>query len=222
MPVRVVLLDDDERYRGRLVERLAFAPNVSVVADVGSAADFFDAFGRPESVADVALIDIELRGESGIDVADRLSAAFPAVGILMLTVFEDDTHVLGAIQAGASGYLLKDTTVDVLAAAIQEVHDGGVPLSRGIARRILGLVGKPAPPHPSGTDDGEALSSRERELLEHVVRGETEAEIAARLGISPHTVRTHVKNIYRKLRVRSRAAAVRLAFERGLVSQSRG
>lgn len=221
MSARVVLLDDDERYRGRLVERLAFAPDVSVVADVGSAADFFDVIERADPAADVALIDIELRGESGIDVADRLSAACPTIGILMLTVFEDDAHVLQAIQAGASGYLLKDTTVDVLVAAVHEVKDGGVPLSRSIARRILGLVARPVPHMPIATHDGEALSSRERELLEHVVRGETESEIAGRLGISPHTVRTHVKNIYRKLRVRSRAAAVRLAFERGLVDPMR-
>jgi DNA-binding NarL/FixJ family response regulator len=220
MPVRVVLLDDDERYRGRLVERLAFAPDVSVVADVGSGADFFDVMEGAKPAPDVALIDIELRGESGIDVADRLSAECPSVGILMLTVFEDDRHVLQAIQAGASGYLLKDTSVGVLAGAIHEVHEGGVPLSRGIARRILGLAGTAIVQPSSAADDTEALSGRERELLEHVVLGETEAEIAGRLGISPHTVRTHVKNIYRKLRVRSRAAAVRLAFERGLVRQA--
>lgn len=219
MPIRVVLLDDDDRYRRRLVERLAFAPAVRVVADVPSPTAFFDVVERLTPPPDVALIDIGLQDASGIDVADRLSATRPGLGILMLTVFEDDTHVLQAIQAGASGYLLKDTPLDALAAAIQEVHDGGVPLSRVIARRILGLVGKPLSHLNTARAESEVLSVRERELLEHIVRGETEMEIAERLSISLHTVRTHVKNIYRKLRVRSRAAAVRLAFEQGLVDQ---
>jgi DNA-binding NarL/FixJ family response regulator len=221
MPIRVLLLDDDQQFRRRLVERLGFAPTVSVVADVGSPAELFDIMDRLSPPADVALIDIGLGDASGIDVADRLTTRQPGLGVLMLTVFEDDAHVLEAIRAGASGYLLKDTRVEALTEAIREVHDGGVPLSRSIAKRILGLVGRPpAVARAAGTAAGE-LSTRERELLEHVVMGGTESEIAGRLGISPHTVRTHIKSIYVKLRVRSRAAAVRTAFERGLIDPRR-
>jgi DNA-binding NarL/FixJ family response regulator len=218
MTIRVILLDDDDRYRQRLVDRLGFAPTLSVVADASTPAQFFDLLSRLSPPPAVALVDIGLDHSSGIDVADQLSEAHPEMGIIMLTVFEDDAHLLGAIQAGASGYLLKDTPVDALAAAITEVAEGGVPLSRSIARRILTLAGRPragiARVLPPGAD---TLSARERELLEHVVSGDKETAIAARLGISPHTVRTHIKNIYRKLRVTSRAAAVRFALEQGLV-----
>ena len=141
----------------------------------------------------------------------------------MFTVFEAEDTVLGAIQAGASGYLLKDAPVETIVRAIREVHEGGVPLSRSVARRLLGVLGRPVPPPvpapPPLAGDRDDLSPREIELLERIVMGETEHVIAAHLDISPHTVRTHVKNIYRKLRVRTRAAAVRLAYERGLIGR---
>jgi len=217
MPIRVVLLEDDRIFRQRLRERLAFTPEVSVVADAGDPAGFFAVIALLSDPPDVALVDIGLREHSGIDVAERLSVQHPGVGVLMLTVFEDDDHVLRAIQAGASGYLLKDTPVEQLVEAIREVQAGGVPLSRPIARRILGLAGQWGRARRPPQGDEAELSARERELLELIVQGDTESAISTRLSISPHTVRTHVKNIYRKLRVGTRGAAVRRAFERGLV-----
>lgn len=223
MSIRVAVLDDNARFRARLVARLRFFPEVTLAFEAASAAEFLAHLRDASGAIDVALLDIELPERSGIEVAADVSRDYPDVGILMFTVFEAEETVLAAIQAGASGYLLKEAPIGTIVQAIREVHQGGVPLSRPIARRLLGLLGAggtagaatPVPQQP-GT---EGLSPREVELLERVVLGETEPEIAERLSISPHTVRTHIKNIYRKLRVRSRAAAVRLAYERRLLSR---
>lgn len=218
MTIRVAVLDDNERFRARLVARLRFFPEVRVAFEAASAAQFLALLDAAPDTVDVALLDIELPESSGIAVASEVSRRHPGVGILMFTVFEAEETILAAIQAGASGYLLKESPVQSIVQAIREVHQGGVPLSRPIARRLLALLGSTtAGASPGPVPSGEGLSPREIELLERVVLGETEGEIAVRLSISPHTVRTHIKNIYRKLHVRSRASAVRLAYERRLV-----
>lgn len=193
---------------------------MAVLFQAGSAEEFFRHLAALEPKPDVALVDIGLAGASGIAVAERLTREYPALGVLMFTVFEEPDTVLAAIHAGASGYLLKDATAEEIARGIVEVHEGGVPLSRSIAQKVLGLMGRVPPPASAGDPDRESLSAREVELLERIVRGDTEVVIADHLGISPHTVRTHVKNIYRKLRVRTRAGAVRLALENHLLDRS--
>lgn len=224
MTIRVAVLDDNERFRARLVGRLRFFPDVALAFEAASAAEFLTRLRATPNAVDVALLDIELPESSGVAVAADVSRDHPDVGILMFTVFEAEETVLAAIQAGASGYLLKESPIGAIVQAIREVHQGGVPLSRPIARRLLGMLGATsagaASVPPAASDGSDGLSPREVELLERVVLGETEAEIAVRLAISPHTVRTHIKNIYRKLRVRSRAAAVRLAYERRLVPRA--
>ena len=226
MPVRLALLDDDDRFRAQLCRRLGYFPNVEVVTEAATIDDFFTRLAGPGPLPDVALLDVELRGESGITAAERLSREYPSIGVLILTVFEDPDKIFRSVQAGASGYFLKDAEADAIVDAAEEMRRGGAPLSRTVARKILDLVrALPAPDAPDprtsqGPSDGGAdppLSPREVELLEYIVRGETEAQIARRLFISPHTVRTHVKSIYRKLHVRSRAAAVRLTLESGLL-----
>jgi DNA-binding NarL/FixJ family response regulator len=224
MSIRVAILDDNRHFRARLVERLEFFPELTIAFEAGSANEFLARLGRAADPVHVALLDIALPQSSGIDVATRLTEEYPAIGVLMFTVFEAEDTVLAAIQAGASGYLLKDAPVEAIVRAIREVHEGGVPLSRSVARRLLGVLAQapaaPAPGGPAGPAAGqEDLSPREVELLERIVMGETEPVIAVHLDISPHTVRTHVKNIYRKLRVRTRAAAVRLAYQRGLIGR---
>ncbi len=218
--IRVALIDDNDRFRHQLAERLSFFDEIEIVAEADSSAALIEKLAKLELAPDVVLVDIELRDESGVDVAELLTARFAGIGVLMLTVFEDNDNIFRSVQAGAGGYLLKDTPVDELVAAIRELRDGGVPLSRGVARKILGFIGGPAAPLPDESADRpspKSLTPRERELLDRIVRGETEARIAQYLGISTHTVRTHVKNIYQKLRVRSRAEAVSLAYERDLL-----
>src|SRR5690606_19332826 len=125
-----------------------------------------------------------------------------------------------SIQSGASGYLLKDTPTDAIVGAVLDLLEGGAPMSPLVARKMLGYVRereqpRGAPPEPE--TDLLLLSDREREILECLVDDDTEPQIADRLHISPHTVRTHIKNIYKKLHVHSRASAVRLALERRLL-----
>ncbi len=224
MSIRVALLDDNEPFRRQLTQRLAFFPQIEIVFSAATAHEFFELLGQQEAPPDVALVDIELPDVSGIEVAACLAREHEAIGALMLTVFEEPRTILAAIQAGAAGYLLKDSPAETIANAIAEVHEGGVPLSRPVARNVLHLLSQAPPstatdtapaPDPAGT-----LSAREVELLEQIVQGDTESAIAKRLCISPHTVRTHVKNIYRKLRVNSRAAAVRVAYEQQLLDSN--
>ena len=238
MPIRVVLLDDDDRFRARLAERLSYFEGIKVVGQSDSVEGLFSTVSSLDVLPNVALLDVELRGLTGIDAARRLSQEYPSVEALMLTVFEQPEKIFEAIQSGASGYLLKDAEAGEIVRAIREVHDGGAPLSRSVARRVLGLLKEPSGPvvreslvhqgpppveksdGPAEQSEGQAvplLSAREVELLRKIVDGDTEASIAKELFISPHTVRTHVKNIYRKLQVSSRAAAVRVTFERGLL-----
>ena len=136
----------------------------------------------------------------------------------MLTVFEDEAKIFASIQAGASGYLLKDASADAIVGAILELQRGGAPMSPAVARRVMRFVRDTESPtteapSPAAPD----LTEREQEILQHLATDETEAQIADRLFISPHTVRTHVKNIYKKMHVHSRAAAVRIGFQQRLL-----
>ncbi len=215
MAVPVVLLDDNDRFRRRLARRLAYFDALEVVGEAATPAAFFSMLEGLASPPEVALLDIELGPDSGIDVVARLGAEYPEVDALMLTVFDDTPNVFEAVRNGASGYLLKDADAERIVEAVLDVRAGGAPLSQSVARRLLGLVAATTVPPPR--DERPDLSPREVELLQWIVAGETEAAIARRLFISPHTVRTHVKNIYRKLHVSSRAAAVRVTLEQGLL-----
>jgi DNA-binding NarL/FixJ family response regulator len=139
-------------------------------------------------------------------------------------VFEDETKIFHAIQAGAAGYMLKDDPIDAVGDGIRELFAGGAPMSQSIARTVLSFLrGKnngasKAPVGPTIREPVEFdLSERELELLQGLVQGETYQTLAKKFFISPHTVKTHIKNIYKKLHVHSRATAVRVALDRGLV-----
>ncbi len=219
MPVPVALVEDHPELRQRLVERLRFFPEVALTFASESGDRFLADFeaAAPEGRPHVVLMDIEMPGTDGVETTARLLGAHPEVEVLMLTVFEDEARILAAIQAGASGYLLKDTPADRIVQAVLELAEGGAPMSPAVARTVLGHTRRQAPPDPAAAAAALGLTEREREVLGRLVADETEECIATRLFISPHTVRSHVKNLYEKLGVHSRAQAVRLALERGLV-----
>jgi len=164
----------------------------------------------PQLLPNVVLMDFNLPGMNGIECIIRLKAEFPDMQFMMLTVYEDDDKIFMALEAGASGYILKKTSPGDLLDAIRELHDGGSPMSSQIARRVVAYFQKQAKPNPAL----EALTSREKEILDQLSKGFLYKEIAGNLFISIETVRRHVHNIYEKLHVRSRTDAVNKYFNR--------
>ena len=223
MPVRVAIVEDHPALRERLARQLEFFDGVERLFSSDSGDAFLaDMEVRDRTHApppDVVLMDIEMPGRDGIATTAELKKTWPAVEVLILTVYEDEDKIFSAVQAGASGYLLKDAGPEAVVAAVLEIAAGGAPTSPLVARKLLGYVREheSAAARSAVALDDLRLTPRETEVLGRLVEDATEADIADALGVSPHTIRTHVKNLYAKLQVHSRAQAVRAAFERGLV-----
>lgn len=158
---------------------------------------------------DIALMDIEMPGMNGIDATRLIKATFPGMQVLIQTAFFDDEYIFNAICAGASGYILKSASLDKYLDAIKEVQSGGSPISPGIARRMLELFQKNVPA-PGKADYG--LTDKEKEVLQQLVSGKSYKMIAAAMGLSFETVKTHIKNFYTKLHVHSAPEAVAKAI----------
>lgn len=161
----------------------------------------------PNLPVDVVLMDIDLPGKSGIEATQVLKQLCPIIDFIMLTVQSDDDSIFESLCAGASGYLLKDTNPAELLVHIQEVHDGGSPMSSQVARRIINsfrIVDSP-------------LSERETTVLKLLSKGMNYKDVAETIFLSPHTVKTHIKHIYSKLHVHSRAEAIYKAFKQKLI-----
>lgn len=210
--VRVLVAEDHPVYRDGLRAMLGAEADVELVGEAhdGDQAVRMAAELRPG----VVLMDIQLPGRNGIEATRAICSATPGTAVLVLTMFDDDESVFGAMQAGARGYLLKDARSADLAQAIQTVARGGAVFGPGVARRITaffaaGDLGPHARPFPELTD-------RERQVLERIARGEGNAIIADRLGLSLKTVRNYASTIFDKLMVATRSEAIVRAREAGL------
>ncbi len=225
MEIRVAIVEDNASLRKNFRDQFAFYPDIQLVADFATGEAAIDSLRKlsPTKLPHIVLMDIELPKMSGIETTIMLKELLPEIEILMLTVFENNEKVFQSVQAGASGYILKDESFDEIVNAVRELNNGGAPMSPTIAAKVLTLLRKKTTPEPSQkreepSDPSEfSLTSRELELLEGLVKGETYTSLAEKFFLSPHTVKTHIKNIYKKLHVHSRAMAVRVALERGLV-----
>ncbi|MBT5047829.1 MAG: response regulator transcription factor [Rhodospirillaceae bacterium] len=220
-PVSILLVEDDpvaRRYFARIING---DDRLNLVDDVGTAEAAIAALG--DHNPDLLVTDIGLPDGSGIDIIRALKEMNPKSEALVITVFDDERHVIDAIEAGATGYVLKDSAPEDITATIFELLDGGSPISPSIARYLLRRFSD-APSRPAGDDEArtsegiEDLTTRELEILELVAKGFNYGEIAGSLDISRHTVTTHVKNLYRKLSVHSRTEAVFEAVQMGLIS----
>lgn len=216
---RVLIVEDDPAALSRLVQAVEMHAPATVVA--GCTASATEALAwLAQHQPDVLLCDLGLPDGSGIDVIRDARARYPACDCMVVTVFGDDQHVLASIEAGAIGYLLKDETTDRIAASIGELRAGGSPMSPLIARQVVNrLRGAPAEAvaRDTAATGAVVLSVRENEILDLISRGYTYAETARYLGLSVHTVQSHIKNIYGKLAVRSRGEAVFEAAKLGLL-----
>lgn len=207
---RVMIVDDSLEFRDGMHGLVASQPDLVVV---GTAADGDAALALAAKLQpDVVLMDLQMPGLNGIDATRRLSATSPHVGVLVVTMFEDDESVFAAMRAGARGYLLKGSRITETLRAIRAVADGEAIFSPAIARRLMGFFAEPRPaprPFPELTD-------REREILSLIAQGRDNQAIASSLYLSLKTVRNHVSNIYAKLQVADRTQAAIRAREAGL------
>ncbi|GAA1260199.1 response regulator transcription factor [Kitasatospora nipponensis] len=220
---RVVIADDQELVRTGFGMILT-ARGIEVVAEAADGAEAVAAAVRLQP--DVALLDIRMPVLDGLEAARRIIAQVPGCKVIMLTTFDLDHYVYAALQAGASGFLLKDVTSAHLAAAVRLVDTGDALLAPSITRRLVERFSAPdsapaaapaAAPQPAPAQLA-ALTARELEVLSMVARGLSNSELAAELTLSEATVKTHVARIFAKLGLRDRAQAVVLAYETGLVA----
>ncbi len=208
--VRVLVVEDDQPVRDGVVQLVKERPDLTLSGAFDSAEPALAAVVDGLAV-DVALVDLGLPRMPGRVLIRELRMAVPSIEVVVLTVFDDDDNLYGAIRAGASGYLLKDASPDELAEAVLQVHRGGAPMSPSIARRVLLDLRAPEP----GLDP--ALTVRERDVLELLTKGASYPEIGKMLSISLSTVQTHIRSIYRKLEVGTKAEATAIALRHGIV-----
>jgi len=200
--IKVAIVEDNASVREGLAGILNGSPGFNCVCACGSAEEALRQL--PASPPEVVLMDINLPRRSGIDCVRQLRGQMPLVQVIMLTIEEDSDRVFESLAAGATGYLVKNVPPATILAAIQEVHRGGAPMSSQIARMLVQSFHKTR----SVTPAREALTGREEEILQLVARGYRSKEVAEALKITTQTVETHLRNIYDKLHVRSRAGAV--------------
>ncbi|MCX5203887.1 response regulator transcription factor [Streptomyces sp. NBC_00237] len=216
MSIRVVVADDQELVRSGFAMILGAQPDIEVVAEAGDGAEAVDAVRRlrPE----VALLDIRMPLMDGIEACRAITSGGPTRTV-MLTTFDSDAYVYDALRAGASGFLLKDVRRDDLVHAVRVVAAGESLVAPSVARRLISeFTSRPATAPRTPSDRLDVLTARERETLLHLARGLSNAEIAAALTVSDHTVKTHVGNVLAKLGLRDRIQAVICAYETGLVA----
>jgi RNA polymerase sigma factor (sigma-70 family) len=212
--VRVLLVDDDDLMRAGLRSVLSSDETIEVV---GEASDGREALERARTLtADVVLMDVRMPGLDGIAATRELLAVQPEARVVILTTFEQDDYIFGALNAGASGFLLKRTRPEELIAAVHTVAAGEALLSPSVTRTVIERTAQQPTPDTSARDRLDELTPREREVLTLIAHGLSNGEIAAELVVEESTVKTHVKRILRKLRLRDRVHAVIFAYESGL------
>lgn len=210
-PIKLMLFDDNKRMRETM--RMVFTSHTGFEW-LGAYEDAFDAISLMEIHSpDVVLMDIEMPGISGIEATYAIKRKFPDQVIMMITAFDDDVRVFDAICVGASGYILKTKSLNLLVAAVKEAHNGGAPMTPSVASKVLHLFRQKNAPADAAAFN---LTDREKEVLKHLVDGSAYKMIADKMKISYDTVHSHIKNIYKKLHVNSVSEAVSKALRERL------
>jgi DNA-binding NarL/FixJ family response regulator len=216
---RVLIADDDDLMRAGLAELLTADPEIDII---GQASTGRQAIERTRQLTpDVVLMDVRMPDLDGIAATRELSRTAPGAKVLILTTFEQDDYIFGALRAGASGFLLKRTRPEDLIAAVHTIAAGDALLSPSVTRRVIDRMAHQPAPDLTGHAKLDRLTPRERDVLELIARGLSNREIAAALVVEESTVRTHVKRILMKLDLRDRVQAVILAYETRLNQPAR-
>ena len=211
---RVLIADDDDLMRAGLVELLAGEHEIEIV---GEASTGREAVERAQKlVPDVVLMDVRMPDLDGIEATRELARAAPDIRVLILTTFEQDDYVFGALRAGASGFLLKRARPEELIAAVHTIAAGDSLLSPSITRRVIDRMAQQPMPELAAQARLDELTQREREVLELIARGLSNREIAKALVVEESTIRTHTKRILMKLGLRDRVQIVIFAYETGV------
>lgn len=199
--IRILLADDHPPLRAGLAAILNSQPDLQVVAEAGSGREVMDS---PEA-ADVYVLDLRMPDGDGIQTIKDLIARDPAAKVMVLTTYDNEEDIFRALEAGARGYLLKDTTREEIITAVRQIHGGDRYLPQAVAARLADRLIRPS------------LTPRELDVLRLVSRGRTNKEMASAMFISEETVKTHMKSLFQKLGVHDRAEAVSVSLQRGLI-----
>ncbi len=212
-PLRIIIFDDSSNMRESIELLLSTTENIQLVAGFDSCKNLL--FDIEQSNPDVILMDIDMPFMSGIEAVKKIRAHYPVIPILMLTGFEDDDKVFNSLCAGANGYILKNAKMESLIHYIEEVHGGGAPMTPIIARKVLTQFAKIQPEQHQKEEY--FLSSREKDVLQLLVKGKSYKMIADDLNISYETVHSHIRKIYQKLQVNSVGEAVSKTISRNIL-----
>lgn len=205
-PITVAIVEDDERIRTLL--RMLINEEDGFACEYAYADGYIAIEDFQKSVPDIIIMDVEMPRMSGIECVRQIRDFAPEVPILMLTVHDDDETLFGALTAGATGYLVKGATTEDLLEAIRDAHEGGAPMSPAIARKVVNSFKSVVK---------SSLTPREREVLQLLCTGDSYKDVADKLFLSKHTVRRHIRSIYEKLEVSSRAEMVQKAHKNKLM-----
>lgn len=215
--ISVMIVDDQELLRRGLAMVIASQPDLEVVAEAADGQEALDVLaGR---TVDVVVMDVRMPRMDGVKATARIQELSRPPRVLVLTTFDLDEHALGALRAGASGFLLKDAPGEEIITAIRHVHDGDAIIAPATTRRLVAQLVDQSETDPTAVL--QVLTDREQDVFRELARGASNAEIGARLYLSETTVKTHVGRILSKLRLRDRVQAVVLAYESGVVRPGR-
>ena len=216
MSVRIAIVDDKIFLAKAIAEKLSFFEDFKLKFIAAHGADLLTKLDENSNI-DLILMDIEMPVLNGIEATALVKQKYPQIKIIMLTVFDNDEHIFNAIKAGADGYLLKETSPDILEKGIRETLSGGAAMNPSIAMRTLKLLRNPDSISNLQEREEISLSSREVEVLEQLSKGLSYTKIAENLFLSPSTVRKHIENIYKKLQVHSKIEAVEKARQNNII-----
>jgi DNA-binding NarL/FixJ family response regulator len=218
--ISVALIDDDIGFQNAMMDALATSSDIALLTVVGTYALGLSMLNGPP--VDVLIVDLGLPDGSGIDIIRATHAKWPDCNVMVSTTFGDELHVMQSLEAGATGYLLKDSEPKNLIDEIRSLHNGGSPISPLIARKILTRFRNENKKNVTLNEKASVklnvgLSMREQEVLEYITKGFSSNEIAGLMSVSPHTILTYVRRIYTKLKVTSKAEAIYEARSQGLL-----